>query len=389
MMNSSKSQAETIRQNDKFSSLVSSIEKQLQTRSCLLDDTSQRLPYMPYFYDLDRWPGPPAHLNMAKQHAARMLGFPLKFNVEVTTQCVYKCEFCVLHSGSLASKRSKQFMKYKDFAALFSQIEPFVTHIEFTGGEPFLNKDLFRMIDLCNKSFVKTTLATNAKLLTEKNIAKLLDSPPSNLLIAYEAGEAEAYERHRVGGNLGQLESNIKSFMEARDARRQGYPRTQLQTVVSRETAPYMDVFWERARLLNVDEACSKPVFVWPDGDEDYWKLMKSKYLIPDHPLSYYESDGNGGIKETGVTSFCPNLQNVHIGSDGKVIHCWYNLLSSKPMGNVFEKHFVDIWFSGKSDELREAMKNHTAYEHECRFCIGIYKEELFKRKIYRQAETC
>ena len=277
----------------KLKSFYGLLRRMLQEKACRRDDEATRQAYHPYYYDDLRWQGQDAWKNMAKHQAGSLLGFPLKFNIEVTTQCVFKCEFCVLHGGRLAKRRSRLFMKYDDFVNIFLQIQSFATHIEFTGGEPLLNKDIYKMIALCSEAKIKTTIATNAKLLSAQKITSLLDAPPSSLLIAYEAGQVEAYEQHRVGGSLDLLEHNIKGFIQERTRRGLAYPRVQLQTVVSRKTVPYMDSFWRDAEQLAVDEACSKPIFVWPDGDAAHWELMRSKYLIPDHPLSYYPESVN------------------------------------------------------------------------------------------------
>lgn len=356
-------------------------------RQIMKHESHRRDPHTSYYYDGLRWPGADALRNLAKHQAARAAGLPLKINVEVTTQCVFKCEFCVLHSGRLAKKRSQLFLSYEDFVRLFLQIQPFTTHIEFTGGEPLLNRDLSEMIALCNDAKIKTTIATNAKLLTSANVEKILTNAPSILLIAYESGQVEAYEHHRVGGNLEVLEQNIKSFIHARDKRGLQYPRVQLQTVVSRDTVTHMDSFWRDAQLLNVEEACSKPIFVWPDGDDAYWDLMRRKYLIPDHPLSYYRTNPDGTLQQTGIPGYCPNTENVHLAADGSVVPCWYNLLSSPHIGNALQKSFVDIWFSPVFEDFRTRMRNHTAYAHGCRYCIGIYKPELFQHKTFRKAE--
>ncbi len=97
------------------------------------------------------------------------------------------------------------------------------------------------MVRLCNDWSVKTVIATNAKLLDEKRIDALLTDPPSELLVAYETGQVEAYEKHRRGGNLELLVHNIKGFVEERNRRGQPSPRVKLQTVVSRETVSHME----------------------------------------------------------------------------------------------------------------------------------------------------
>ena len=336
-----------------------------------------------YYFDAIRWPEE-AYRNYAKQKAIRALGLPEKQNVEVTTQCIFKCEFCILHSGALTGVRKKAFMGYAEFESFFFQIEPFLTHIEFTGGEPLLNKDLFRMVRLCNRHQVKTTVATNAQLLNQKKTEEMLDAPPCVLLVAYEGGDERSYVAHRKGGDFSALEDGILKLVERKRMKGQAYPRIQLQTVVSKKTVGQLANFWEYAEKIGVDAACVKPVFIWPDGPPEYRQMMIDNYLIPDHLLSYHALTLDGKLKETGVPNYCPNTRTVHIGAGGEVIPCWYNLLSSMPMGNVLEEHFIDIWFSEGYEEFRGKMASHTAYAHQCRHCIGIYNEKLFELRHFK-----
>lgn len=336
-----------------------------------------------YYFDAVRWPDKAAR-NIAKHKAIQSLCLPEKHNIEVTTQCILKCDFCVLHSGALLKKRSKAFMGFADFQQLFFQIEPYLSHIEFTGGEPLLNRDLLRMVALCNSYSIKTTIATNAQLLNDNRIEEVLDAPPSVLLVAYEGGHANSYRAHRKGGNFQRLTDNLARLIERKKQRRQSYPRIQLQTVVSRKTVSQLDHFWEDAENSGVDSACIKPIFIWPDGTEDYQRLMINEYLIPGHPLSYHTISPTGELEPTGVPDYCPNTKTVHIGTGGEVVPCWYNLLTSPSMGKVTERHFFDIWFSEDYQEFRQKMASHTAYEHKCRHCIGIYKPELFVSRTFR-----
>ncbi len=373
---------ESAKGTKKLSEYLVAFHSLAQKSEAEIQQIFRAIPLRGYYYDQRRWPGWQKH-NQLKYFLNKAYGFPMKFNVEVATQCVFKCEFCVLHSGRLAQKRTQRFLRFEDFARLFLQIQPFVTHVEFTGGEPLLNADLGKMVRLCNDWSVKTVIATNAKLLDEKRIDALLTDPPSELLVAYETGQVEAYEKHRRGGNLELLVHNIKGFVEERNRRGQPSPRVKLQTVVSRETVSHMEEFWRDAELLGVDEACSKPIFVWPDGDDAHWEMMKNKYLIPNHALSYYRADAQGRLLPTRREGFCPNVENVHIGAGGEVVPCWYNLLASPSMGNALTESFVDIWFSPTYDQFRQRMVAHTAYEHGCKYCIGVHDPKLFEIRVF------
>jgi radical SAM protein with 4Fe4S-binding SPASM domain len=382
MTGSSSLTIDTDRGRSKFDEYRKAYVDALSDRVGRTDGTDLGLACENYYFDALRWPNE-APRNAAKQIAIRALGLPEKQNVEVTTQCVLKCDFCILHSGALSGIRNKTFMRLADFENFFFQVEPFLTHIEFTGGEPLLNYNLPRMVQLCNRHHVKTTIATNAQLLDLKKIDAMLDAPPSVLLVAFEGGDELSYTAHRRGGDFSFIEDGITQLVEMKRKRRQVYPRIQLQTVVSKKTVDQLEHFWAHAEKLGVDSACIKPIFIWPDGPTEYRQRMIDDYLIPDHPLSYHKLTPDGKLKETRVPNYCPNSRTVHIGTGGEIIPCWYNLLSSIPLGNALEEHFVDIWFSKTYSDFRQKMISHTAYAHQCRHCIGIYDEKLFESRHF------
>ena len=335
-----------------------------------------------YYYDTSRWPKK-AYVNLVKYQLNNKFFLPLKLNIEVTTLCNLRCEFCVLKDNNLLTKRKKKIMTFNDFKNIINQISFFTTHIEFTGGEPLINKDIFKMIQICNENYIKTTLATNGILFNQDKIEELLENPPSILLIAFESGDINAYKAHRVNGELIKLLENIKLIINEKKQRKIRFPKIYLQTVVSRKTLPYINNFWILAKSLQVDVACTKPIFIWPDGGDEYRNQMIEQYIPFDTEYSYYSLNGKGDVEKTSIEGYCPNVQNIHIGADGSIYPCWYNLLDSPTMGNVNSKHLIDIWFSDTYYKFRQKMINHKAFNHECKYCIGIYKPELFKIKKF------
>lgn len=315
----------------------------------------------------------------AKSLTARDTGLPIKLNVEVICTCNFKCEFCIVHSGRLRKRRSKAMLSLQDFKTILPQLKEFTTYIEFTGGEPLLNPELADMIALCNQEGIKTTIATNANLLTQNKIKQLLENPPTELLVAWETGQEEIYSKQRINGKLEKLRSNIKNILNLRQKKEKKFPKIKLQTVISKKTLPFIDSFWNDAKLIGVDSACTKPIFVWPDGGDQYWSTMKSEFLIPESKFSYYKTDENDTVLPTSIQGFCPNTVTTHIGCSGEVIPCWYNLLESPSMGNCLENNFYDIWTSAGYKEFRNKMSKHEAYSHGCKYCIGIYKADLFE----------
>jgi len=315
---------------------------------------------------------------LAKKVLQYRFGLPSKCNIEAISTCILKCEFCILRD--LKKYRRKVRMTYDDFLKIWRYMEPFTTEVEFTGGEPLLNKDVFSMIAEARRTDVFTTLTTNAQLLDQKTCNKILDAAPSRILIAYDGVDADTYESLRVKADFGCLKNNIKYLCSQKRERALEYPKVDLQMVVNRRNVDDIISYWQDAVDLGADCALLKPLFVWPNSDLQTRQKMIDEYLIPRNSLSYHDVSEQGELMDTRRPGVCPNVQKVHIGSGSEVIPCWYRLQETYKAGYCAERPFIDIWFSEEYVEYRRRMQQEEVAEG-CRRCIGIYKPRLFIKK--------
>jgi len=316
---------------------------------------------------------------LGKKVAQSFFGLPQKCNFEVISTCILKCEFCTLHDD-LKEHRRKLRMTYDEFMKIWKYMEVFTTEVEFTGGEPLLNKDVFAMIRETAKSGVYSTLTTNAQLLDEKACASILEAQPSRILIAYDSVGADNYEAARVRGKFERLRNNIVSMTERKRDMALQRPDINIQMVVSKKNKDEVALFWKEAVEMKVDSASIKPLLVWPGSGREFEKKMIDEYLIPGHPLSYHQIDSNGELVKARKPGFCSNTATVHIGSGSEVVPCWYILKDTYVAGYAADRPFLEIWFSDEYEEYRHRMKHDTVSDA-CRGCIGKYEPGLFITK--------
>lgn len=95
-----------------------------------------------------------------------------KFRFLVTNSCNYNCLYC--HNEG-QSKEDAQFMKVDQLIRFLKNTDMAkIQRITFSGGEPFLNKDIFDMIEFAfANSSAKIFCATNTSMLNEDLIKKL------------------------------------------------------------------------------------------------------------------------------------------------------------------------------------------------------------------------
>ena len=96
-----------------------------------------------------------------------------KLRILVTNQCNYRCPFCHNEGqGKSARTQMMDFAKFQTFVDYLNGQE--ISELHFSGGEPFLNKDIVRMIQYVNDN-TKWGIgcATNLSRITETQISEL------------------------------------------------------------------------------------------------------------------------------------------------------------------------------------------------------------------------
>jgi len=87
--------------------------------------------------------------------------------VDLTYKCNFNCSFCFY------DKKKRKDLKLKEWKDIIDQIKVWLgsVFIDFSGGEPLLNKDCLDILSYSKKCGLITSMSTNASLIT-KDIAK-------------------------------------------------------------------------------------------------------------------------------------------------------------------------------------------------------------------------
>ncbi len=91
--------------------------------------------------------------------------------LEVTSHCNLQCEYC--HNSEYSNR--KDDMTTDEILRLIQNIKNHypINKILLTGGEPLVNKDIFKIIEMISDLGIKADLVSNGTLLTEEVIKKL------------------------------------------------------------------------------------------------------------------------------------------------------------------------------------------------------------------------
>ena len=96
-----------------------------------------------------------------------------KIRILVANGCNYRCRFC--HNEGQSKYSPSQYMSFENLKTLIDFIQDQdVAELCFSGGEPFLNRDLVRMIRYADDNTVSDIgCATNLSLITNSQIQEL------------------------------------------------------------------------------------------------------------------------------------------------------------------------------------------------------------------------
>lgn len=111
--------------------------------------------------------------------------FPISLVVYLTKRCNFKCNFCFTYDQLNKSDWKDYELSVVDFKKILcSEAGRHCLRIGLLGGEPFLNKDLFKILDLAHKHRKITTIVTNASQINSSIKAQLMKSHPTMLGIS-------------------------------------------------------------------------------------------------------------------------------------------------------------------------------------------------------------
>jgi len=134
----------------------------------------------------------------------------VKLNIAVTFRCNFKCRYC-----NIWKIKPMNELSTKDFKLIFERNKPF--WISITGGEPFLRKDISKIISLAAANGTKLLSINTNGFLTEKIIKDIEESilPVNHLIVISLHGKKEIHEK--LTGIKDSFDRAVNTFFKLRD----------------------------------------------------------------------------------------------------------------------------------------------------------------------------
>lgn len=142
------------------------------------------------------------------------LSAPLYVAWQVTNECNLACLHCIEESGP-----GKAFRDELDEQQIFGVLEQFmdleIPYLSFSGGEPMVHPQFFKMVEYVCSRNGQLKVETNGHFLSEENCARLKELAVKAVQVSLDGATRGTFNRMRVRGEFDLVTSGMRNLQKA------------------------------------------------------------------------------------------------------------------------------------------------------------------------------
>lgn len=280
---------------------------------------------------------------------AFQLGVPLNVHLDLTYRCNERCDHCYLDHDDKGELTTAEI-----FGVLQQMAETGVLFLTLSGGEPFLRRDLFDIIERARRFMFSVKLKTNAVMIREQEAKRLK-------ALGIEQVQISVYShRPEVHDAITRLPGSLKRTIAAIRLLKSHGLKVTVANVLMRDNLIDGAAVQKLARDLGANYSLDPTITPMMDGDTS---VLRLRIGTDDLSQVFHNPDLVGDVDE-----FCAPpqqddgsvMENVpcsaghtlcYISPYGDVFPCVQFPL---PCGNIRREKFLDIWkHSAAMNEVR------------------------------------
>jgi len=297
-----------------------------------------------------------------------------------TDYCNLSCKTCWRQKKNATSNQpSFNFLKKIIKEAKEMNVET----IDLTGGgEPFIRKDILRLMELIKKFKMKGTITTNSTLIKKDDIDGIIEMGWDEINFSLDGSTAEINDYIRGKKVFEKVLTTIKAFQENSNNPK---PVSRLSFTITRTNLKDMPNYIKLAKKLNVRNINFSTLFEWSSNKEFWLKGSDKKEIDPTLKKSLslakrlnvktnLESIATFGLWEHEPPKFCfaPWYMLFINASKEAMVCCTLASLYQNRLGKV--KNLEDIWYGKKMEAIRKRMKSRIFFK-ECKKCLPEFTQ--------------
>jgi len=325
------------------------------------------------------------HLSIIRN---RPLTGPMLAIISPSYHCNLRCEMC-----NFWKKKGGRELEKEDFYKVMNELFDMHTPmISFSGGEPFLRKDIFELVKYASNNAV-VHIASNGTRITGTIAKRIRELEVDGVSISLDSSNPEIHNKIRGVTNsfdhtLNGLKTLVKETKNSKtvidvitlvteDNFQEIFKTVQLVNTIGIDTVgiiPIHKLNQNVHRMDNRKKETVKNIEIVIDG---LIKLKKEEGII-DNSIRYLEDVKKYFRGEPKSSSCSAGLTTCVIDSFGYVYPCYGYYIMQNAIDNIKDKSIKEIWFSEKYNRIRKDL-------FQCKKCLWNCHGEfdvLFKSAI-------
>lgn len=299
---------------------------------------------------------------------------PVTAQIEPTSNCNLKCEMCIREKigvpiGTMSLENFKKILYKLD--CLFK--------IHLSGqGEPFLNKDIFKMIKYANKKGILVNTNTNGTLLTKKIIDKICEVEIGEIAVSIESTKKKEYEKIRKGAKFDSVMNNIKN-LNSQLKKKNKKTIISFAVTILKQNIHEIPEFVKLAKRIGVEKIIIQTIQEKEDYISKYNQKTKSQRVAnSEKELKEKMNEGKKLAKEYNINLIFDEEKSngciwpwrmIYVTWNGYVTVCCKILDYRNPlMGNLIKEDFWKIW-NGKNYQMFRRLLRERKAPAPCKGC--------------------
>ena len=298
-------------------------------------------------------------------------GMPISYSIEPTNHCNLKCPECPSGLGSLT--RPLGLLNPDDFKKLIDEISSTGFYVQlFFQGEPFINKNLYGMINYARNKNMYVSISTNGHFINEENVDTVLKNAPDKIIYSIDGLDEESYQNYRVGGTFEQADAGLRSLLNKKKEINQNHPYVELQFIVMKQNEHQLDEVLKYGKEVGVDEVVFKTMQI-----SSYENALK--FLPSNKKYRRYIIDNDSYRIKGKINNHCFALWRTSVITwDGKVVPCCFDKDAEFELGLTNGKSFKDAWHSEEYNNFRARILGDRQSISMCTNCTEGLKVNIF-----------
>ncbi len=269
----------------------------------------------------------------------KLRSFPCLYNIDIGDICNLRCPFCA--TGSNSPHRQGQFMSFENYKKIFDKVKKYAYWVYlYNWGDPFLNKDLFKMIDYTKKNNVGVLLCSNFNTVSDEMLESIVQSEVDRLTLSIDGSDQYSYEAYRKNGDFNKVLSNLKKLLSVKHKFKSEYPIVVWQYLVNKKNEEFVPEAKRLAEELGVD-------ITFPKFQINMRIMYKNEQLDRELIDEWITEESKQNTRDyTFYAGFpCTYLYfHLVVNPDGSTVPCCAIDDSKVDFGNLLKDDLKTLW---------------------------------------------